>query len=165
MDVARACADARDSRAKFSMGNASLGISVPAEPRFLKCIRGFLTPVFDAKFACEETGRLILAVDEACANIIKHGQSWFKPTGRITLEVVESKKKIEITIRDFCRERDVEKIKPRPLDEIRPGGLGTHFINEVMDAVEFKPDEAKDGRMVLVLTKNYGGKENDETDG
>ena len=118
------------------MGSPDLNISVPAEPRYLKSIRGFITPVFEANFSAEDVGKLVLAVDEACANIIKHGQSWFKPTGRITLEVVESKRKIEITIRDFCRERDVEKIKPRPLDEIRPGGLGTHFINEVMDAVE-----------------------------
>jgi anti-sigma regulatory factor (Ser/Thr protein kinase) len=146
------------------MGSSSLGISVPAEPRFLKCIRGFLTPIFEANFADEDVGRLVLAVDEAAANIIKHGQSFFRPTGRITLEVIESKRKVEIVLRNFCKERDVERIRPRDLEDVRPGGLGTHFINEVMDTVEFRPDSDKGGRMVLVLTKNIGGNLSDEAD-
>ena len=32
---------------------------------------------------------------------------------------------------------DVAKIKPRALDEIKNGGLGTYFINTIMDRVEF----------------------------
>lgn len=146
------------------MGSSPLDVSVPAEPRYLRCIRGFLTPVFESNFPPEEVGRLILAVDEACANIIKHGQSWFRPTSRISLSVVLTKKKIEVLIRDFCKERDVEKIKPRDLDDVRPGGLGTHFIQEVMDSVEFKPDADKEGRMILVLTKHINGKMSDEAD-
>ena len=32
---------------------------------------------------------------------------------------------------------DIEKVKPRDLSDVRPGGLGTHFIREVMDEVVF----------------------------
>lgn len=137
-------------------------VSVPADARFLKCIRGLLTPVFESRFEAEEAQKLILAVDEACANIIKHGQSWLRPKGRITVDIEESRKKIEIAVRDFCREKDVDKIKPRELQDIRPGGLGTHFIREVMDSVEFIPDSDKSGRMVLVMVKNITGKKNHE---
>lgn len=146
------------------MGSDVLEVSVPAEPRFLKCIRAFVTPVFESNFGADDTARLVLAVDEACANIIKHGQSWFLPTGRIALALTLSKRRIEIAVSNFCKEKDVEKIKPRDLEDLRPGGLGTHFINEVMDSVEFRPDAQRAGRMTLVLTKAIRGKETDEAD-
>lgn len=141
------------------IGKPTLSIDVPADACYLKCIRGFLKPVFDERFADSDVGALILAVDEACSNIIKHGQSWLRPKGRITLEVVDRKKAVEIRILNFCGERDVEKIKPRELDDVRPGGLGTHFIREIMDSVEFVPDGGKDGRMQLVMIKLIPGKE------
>lgn len=140
-----------------------LSVDVPAEPAFLKSIRGFVTPVMERHFDESGVRQLVLAIDEACSNIIKHGQSWLKPRGRISVEVHESKKKIEIHILDFCKERDVEKVKPRDLDDIKPGGLGTHFISEVMDSVEFVPAK-KEGRMAMVMTKNVVEKKSDEAD-
>ena len=95
-------------------------------------------------------------MDEAAANIIKHGQKWFIPTGRIALEVVDRKRSVEVRILDFCGAKDVEKIRPRDLDDIKPGGLGTHFIAEIMDSVEFVPDKNRDGRMQLVMVKEEG---------
>ena len=44
----------------------------------------------------------------------------------------------ETLILDFFDEgikADPSKIKPRKLEEIRPGGLGTHFIKMVMDDI------------------------------
>ena len=38
---------------------------------------------------------------------------------------------------DFAPRVDPAKVKPRDLDDIRPGGLGTHLIQEVMDSAEF----------------------------
>jgi phosphoserine phosphatase RsbU/P len=40
-------------------------------------------------------------------------------------------------IRDYEKQCDSEKIKPRPLDEIRSGGLGTFFIFQIMDNVDY----------------------------
>ena len=44
------------------------------------------------------------------------------------------------------------KVKPRDLNDIRPGGLGTHFMRETMDEVEFliSPDG---GGNLLRMTK------------
>jgi len=47
-----------------------------------------------------------------------------------------------------------ENIKPRKLDEIRPGGLGTFFIGQIMDEIVFKTSR-KDWINHLVLTKRY----------
>lgn len=144
------------------MASSELTLSVAAKARYLKSIRGFLTPIFSERFSPEEVQQLVLAVDEACANIIKHGQGWLKPKGRISLEVHESRKKIEVRILNFCREKDVDKIKPRDLDDVKPGGLGTHFIDEVMDSVEFVPDKDGGGRMAMVMTRSIGEKKDNE---
>ena len=43
--------------------------------------------------------------------------------------------------------------KHRKLDDVKPGGLGTFFIKQIMDEVVFK--EATGWRNHLVLTKNF----------
>jgi len=45
---------------------------------------------------------------------------------------------------------DPAKLKARPLEEIRPGGLGLHFIQQSMDVVEFS---RKKGKNQLRLVK------------
>jgi anti-sigma regulatory factor (Ser/Thr protein kinase) len=51
---------------------------------------------------------------------------------------------------------DVERIVPRDLDEVRPGGLGTHFIRSIMDEVTYTHKEGCGNvlRMVRRLHKN-----------
>ena len=45
---------------------------------------------------------------------------------------------------DFAAPVDVSTIKPRRLDEVKPGGLGTHFIQQCVDECGFlaPPDGA-----------------------
>ena len=47
-----------------------------------------------------------------------------------------------------------QNIKPRKLDDIKAGGLGTFFIGQIMDEVIFKTS-ATDWVNHLVLKKNY----------
>ncbi|MCA9323055.1 MAG: ATP-binding protein [Planctomycetes bacterium] len=139
-----------------------LNIDVPADASYLKCIRGFVKPVLETRFEEDVAGQIVLAVDEACSNIIKHGQSWLRPRGRIILELEDGKKRITFRISNFCKESEVDKIKPRDLDDVKPGGLGTHFMKEVMDTVEFEPDTERSGRVALVMTKTVCGKNDHE---
>ena len=48
-----------------------------------------------------------------------------------------------------------ENIKPRKIDDIKPGGLGTFFIGQIMDEVIFKTSASHDWVNHLILTKNY----------
>jgi sigma-B regulation protein RsbU (phosphoserine phosphatase) len=86
---------------------------------------------------------VVLAIGEACMNIIQHA---YGPSdkGDILLEVewshplAGSKKPQSLVFRltDFAKHKtSAEQMRSRPLDEIRPGGLGCHIINEVMDEV------------------------------
>ena len=45
---------------------------------------------------------------------------------------------------------DPAKVKPRPLDEIRPGGLGTYFIQRIMDEFRFTVPESGKGNLLIM---------------
>jgi sigma-B regulation protein RsbU (phosphoserine phosphatase) len=87
---------------------------------------------------------VVLAVDEACQNVIRHAYCG-DPDGRIELRVSRRPGEIEILVRDYAEKSDPGCLeRGRDLDELRPGGLGTHFIRELMDVAEFV--EPPDGR-------------------
>jgi anti-sigma regulatory factor (Ser/Thr protein kinase) len=129
-----------------------ISLTVPSHPKYLYVIRSALYPVLvDAGFSKKEVRKIILAVDEACSNIIKyayegdHSQS-------IVLKVFVEKIKIIIELWDTGKKPDVSRIIPRKLDDIKPGGLGTHFMGEVFDHVEY--DTSGEAGTILTLEKN-----------
>ena len=60
---------------------------------------------------------------------------------------------LEIGFFDKGRPVDKNNVRHRKIDDIKPGGLGTFFIKQIMDEVVFK--EAAGWRNHLVLTKNF----------
>ena len=63
---------------------------------------------------------------------------------------------LEIGFYDKGRPVDQTKVRHRSIDDVKPGGLGTFFIQQIMDAVEFREGE-KPWINHLVLSKkiNY----------
>jgi anti-sigma regulatory factor (Ser/Thr protein kinase) len=90
----------------------------------------------DGGFSEDEGRKLTLAVDEACSNVIKYSYD-HDPTQTIVLTLIDSVDKLEVQIQDFGKCPDLESIKPRDLNEVKPGGLGTHFIRSIMDIVNY----------------------------
>jgi sigma-B regulation protein RsbU (phosphoserine phosphatase) len=82
---------------------------------------------------------LVLALDEACANIIRHAFGGGCGSGRIELLIRREGKALHFVLSDTAACVDVERIKPRDLDECRPGGLGLCFIDTLMDAWKLTP--------------------------
>lgn len=124
---------------------------VPSHPKYLYVLRSALYPiVMDAGFGRKETRKIILAVDEACSNIIKYAYEG-DYTKSITLTVLMDDDAMVIRITDLGRQVDIAKIAPRRLEDIRPGGLGTHFISTVFDRVEY--DTEREQGTVLTLEK------------
>jgi sigma-B regulation protein RsbU (phosphoserine phosphatase) len=83
-----------------------------------------------------QTADIVLAIDEACQNIIRHAYKE-DPNGVIELQVRREDRDLVFSLLDSAPEIDPSQVKPRDLDDIRPGGLGTHFIQKVMDRAEF----------------------------
>ena len=97
------------------------------------------------------TRDIVLAVGEACQNVILHAYAG-RDVGDIVLGILRGTDRIVLRVSDFAPPIDPAAVKPRDLSELRPGGLGIHFIQELMDTADFHP--APDGvGNVLQMTK------------
>ena len=120
----------------------------------LKDVRSFSREVFE-KVNIEQDlkDELVLAIAEAAQNIVKHA---FKNNANanelMVVQISCENKKLEIAFYDRGTPVDPKKVKHREIDNVKPGGLGTFFIQEIMDAVEFR-DGNKPWINHLVLTK------------
>jgi serine/threonine-protein kinase RsbW len=132
--------------------SGTVTLMVPSHPRYLYVIRSALYPVVvDAGFSKKEARKIVLAVDEACSNIIKYAYEG-DHSKLIALNVIVEKTKLVIELKDSGKKPDVSRIIPRKLDDIRPGGLGTHFMAAVFDSVEY--DTSSHAGTTLTLEKS-----------
>ncbi len=81
-------------------------------------------------------GALILCIDEACSNVIKYSYN-HKDDEKIVVRQFLCGDEYIVAITDYGKKPDVDSIKPRCLEDVKPGGLGTHFMQEVMDSIEY----------------------------
>ena len=58
--------------------------------------------------------------------------------------------RLEFILEDWGPKVREDLIRPRPLDELRPGGLGTFFIYSFMDECSYDPDFKEGNRLKLV---------------
>lgn len=108
-------------------------VRFPAKAERLCLIRALVKRTAEVVGCCEElSDRLVLAVNEACMNVIQHAYE-DDELGEIVLEMLNNEGKLHFRLMDNAEPIDLSSVKPRELDDIRPGGLGTHFINEIMD--------------------------------
>ena len=92
---------------------------------------------------------ICLAVDEATQNIIRHAFPE-NMSGRIEIGGYMAEQKLHVSITDTAPLIDLEKVKPRNLDDVRDGGLGTHLIQEVTDEARWWHDDGRN-RLDLVF--------------
>lgn len=122
-----------------------LKLEFPSNPELLCAVRGAIERLTERMgFSERECRSVTRAVDEAVTNIIRHayGGRSNQPivlTCNCTHEAAKSAaaQGLEIMLEDRGEPADPEKLRGRSLDEIRPGGLGLHYIRESMDVVEF----------------------------
>ena len=120
----------------------------------LKDVRAFSRDVFE-KFKIDEDLReeLVLAIAEAAQNIVKHAYKDFPNTqDRMVVSISCNDEVLEISFFDKGKPVEESKVKHRAIDDIKPGGLGTFFIQEIMDSIKFEPGK-KPWINNLVLTK------------
>jgi len=127
----------------------------PVSSKSLKDIREFSREVIGKSKILEDSKEeLVLAIAEAAQNIVKHAYKDNENTSdRMQIKILFENNKLEIGFFDKGKPVIKENIKHRSLDDIKPGGLGTYFIQQIMDEVVFK--EATGWHNNLVLTKKY----------
>lgn len=127
--------------------DAQIEMRICANPDYLCVVRRAVRQVAETLGMKEEDAEsVILAVVEAVTNVIRH--SYGGPCEKPIIVSLnkgscgdENRPALEIVIRDFGKQVDPKTIKGRDLEDIRPGGLGIHIIQSIMDEIEFKPME------------------------
>ena len=142
------------------------GLTIPTNPAWFGSIRNLIISISrDCGFSNKEAGSIGLAVDEALSNVHRHGYDCsteetldvsFQASSATTLTGC----KITICIEDRGKQVDIDEIRSRDLQDVRPGGLGVHLIQSVMDEATWS--HRKSGGMRLILGKQ-GTKSNENS--
>jgi anti-sigma regulatory factor (Ser/Thr protein kinase) len=132
-------------------GSEYVTLSVPSDPRYLRIVRDFLSSLLtELDFGSHDRMSIVLAVNEAYANIIQHCYQG-DTTQRVDLIMRITPQMLTIEMRDYGGKMDMSCIQARNLDEVRPGGIGTHLMRAIMDDVIY--DVSSDAGTVLRMTK------------
>ncbi len=141
---------ARKSNAKEHNGDLSRGLllrlELPSDPSLLCAVRGAVERLTESfGFSAPDCRAVTRAVDEALTNIIRHAYSgradrpiemFFRSVkGQANATAGEG---LEILLCDRGPAIKRDQLCMRALEEVRPGGLGLHFIQQSMDIVEYK---------------------------
>ncbi len=134
----------------------AVDLTIRSDAGTLPVVRGAVEKMAGLQgFSDAEVAAIVLAVDEALANVIKHGYQG-APDGEICIRLepimAPDRSGIQITIRDFGCQVDPAAIRSRDLKEVRPGGLGVHIIRTVMDDAQYSRLEG--GGMELRMVKH-----------
>ena len=121
----------------------------------LKVIRNFARELFEKVDELKDYKEdLVLALAEAAQNIIKHAYKSKETEDSMRVLIIYNNKKLTIELFDMGEPVIPENIKPRNLDDVRVGGLGTFFIGQIMDEVIFKTSKV-DWINHLTMTKKF----------
>ena len=112
-----------------------------------KFVRGFLEAY---PLSEKERTLMVLGVDEACTNIIRHAYH-LRDDQLISLSIEGLRSCIRLRLRDYGKQTEAHTMRGRSHDLIKPGGLGLHLIRNVFDKVDYI---VKARGTELVMTKN-----------
>ncbi len=111
------------------------------------CVRRFLESF---PFSERQRTLMVLGVDEACTNIIRHAYH-LRDDQLISLSLEGKNDCVCLRLRDYGRQMQPGGMQGRPADLIKPGGLGLHLIRNAFDQVDYV---LRARGTELVLTKN-----------
>lgn len=122
-------------------------LSILSNPRNLARVRKKIALIArKAGFVKKEIGNIVLAVDEACTNIIRHSYLG-NHTKKININADIKNNQLKITLRHYGIKPDLKKVTGRRPRKIKPGGLGVYFIKKIVDKVIY------DGKRLILIKK------------
>jgi len=132
-------------------------VTFPAEESQLREIKSYVESVcLETTLSRKEVDSILLAVEEACTNVIRH--AYLYGSGTIRIKITTEKDRIIFTIIDTGRTFDFDASGSPDLDRYvetgRKGGLGIYLIRKVMDDVSYRTVRGENHlRMVKQLPK------------
>lgn len=134
-------------------------ITIPAELDYLFHVRSFIekTGMRNA-FSHADIQSIMLAAEEACTNIIRHGYQNIR-YGRIQIKAIISKSKFELIIIDQGQTFHPEGAESPDLDHYvethKVGGLGIMMIKKLMDDIKYKVTRNGNEFHLIKYRENY----------
>lgn len=136
-----------------------LKLSVRSDPRLLGSIRSLVREWVEGfGLGRERTDEVVLAIDEACSNAIRHSYRG-RCDRALELSLSAADEFLEFEVCDHGRpcppENSVRKTLtcPTAVSQLKPGGLGVQLIYVVFDEVEFRPGKRSGNRLVMRLRR------------
>lgn len=126
------------------MSREEIRITLLSDPRLLCCVRAMVrTYVGNYGFAPDRTEEVVLAVDEACTNAIRHSYAG-RHDEPLELALGVDDEHLKFVLRDRGRPAPPEcatrrEAEPATTETVAPGGLGLHIIHRVFDDVTYEP--------------------------
>ncbi len=136
-----------------TFSNPDLVLEFEARPDVLRAIRSDLAAWCErAGIESAQTGQICLAVDEAITNIIRH--AYAGRGGPIRLRCARQAGSLLITLDDDGTQVPLQTIRPRDLGDVKPGGLGVHLIQQVMDEAVWSHKPGGGTTLTMRVTSN-----------
>lgn len=127
-------------------------LTIKADTSDLHMVRKALTDFIGSDADSNETGRIILAIDEALANIIIHGYKR-DHSGRITIDMEYDGSSFKFTITDYAPWFNPLEVPSPDMDSYfdagKNGGLGVDIYKKIMD-VSYEKNETGGNRLIMV---------------
>ncbi|MFT4940665.1 MAG: serine/threonine-protein kinase RsbW [Paraglaciecola sp.] len=104
----------------------------------------------DFNFDLAKTNRVVLAIDEACANVIRHSCD-FSESFKLSIIVTQKNGYGIFLVVDNCSRLSPDALQPCQEDVLKPGGLGLQLIYQVMDSVTLLDHPGQGNRLELKI--------------
>jgi anti-sigma regulatory factor (Ser/Thr protein kinase) len=137
-------------------------VELHSKPQLLCALRGLVRSyAANLGFPAEQVDEVVLAVDEACANVMRHSYGGALD-GHIALALRSADGVFELELVDQGTPAPAEKVarksleSPKDMDQLRPGGLGVQLIYSVFDDVVYEPGTTQGNRVRMRLACPQG---------
>jgi anti-sigma regulatory factor (Ser/Thr protein kinase) len=129
-------------------------LAVPSSTENLALIREFVGVIASqAGLDQKDAGKLELAVDEACANVIEHAYG-HDQTKEVIIRASLDEETLKIDVEDTGRGFDPGSVKQDELDELinkrATGGLGMRLMKTLMDEVRYEIEPGKKNELHMM---------------
>ncbi|MDX1434342.1 MAG: ATP-binding protein [Gammaproteobacteria bacterium] len=134
-------------------GEPIVEMRIVARPERLRLVRAVVSEAATSNGCSHSCAQdIVIAVDEACQNVIRHAYGG-DPRGEILLDIRRDGDRLAFHLVDFAPPIDQSKVRPRALEELKPGGLGTHFMKTCMDECGFLTPPAGAGNCLRMVKR------------
>ena len=136
-------------------------LTTPSHSTYLSSIRALVSALAtEVGFTQDEVTKIEMAVDEACANVIKHAYApdkqwcWQHREPEIRLTVHAEKDSLIVEINDHGQRFDLTSYRPMDIEtrihEMRTDGFGVAIMRQFMDELTYTSNNQTGNTLRLV---------------